>query len=173
MDPGKSIFLRFPTVAQYILVDFLKLLSGTGDFARVHAHHFLRARLADDSNFDIEFPTELRYSCFACLCKAPFCASNNVFPLDSEWHMLFECCSTVAAREVYRKIVIDQFQSLVLPWDSSLETLVAHILRAREFPDLLIPLMKFVTAASSAAHKARLELSDARIRSRILSIFRA
>ncbi len=172
-DPGKSIFLRFPTVAQYILVDFLKLLSGTGDFARVHAHHFLRARLVDDSKFDIEFPTELRYTCLVCLCKAPICASNIVFPLDTEWHMLFQCCSTSVAREAYRKIVNEQFPSLVLPWAPSLETLVAHTLRAREFPDLLISLMKFVTAAMSAAHKARLELTDARIRSGILSIFRA
>jgi len=60
-----------------------------------------------------------------------------------------------------------------LPWAPTLETLVVHVLRAREFPDLLFPLMKFVTAATSAAHKARLELTDARIRSGILSIFRA
>ena len=138
-----------------------------GDFARVHAHHFLRARLADDSKFDLEFPAELRHSCLVCMCKAPICASYMDFPLDTEWHMLFECCSTSAAREAYRNIVIEQFPSLVLPWAPSLETLVAHVLRAREFPDLLTPLMKFVTA-----HKARLELNDARIRSGILSIFR-
>ena len=173
MDPGKCIFLRFLTVAQYILVEFLKLLSGTGDFARVHAHHFLRARLANDSKFDIEFPEELRHSCFVCFCKVSLRASNTVFPLDSEWHRLFECCSNSAAREAYRKIVIEQFPSMGLPWAPTLETLVVHVLRAREFPDLLFPLMKFVTAATSAAHKARLELTDARIRSGILSIFRA
>ena len=86
--------------------------------------------------------------------------------------MLFECCSTSAAREAYRNLVTELFPSLVLPWAPSLETLVAHVLRTREFPDLLIPLMKFVTAATSAAHKARLELNDARIRSGILYFFR-
>jgi hypothetical protein len=172
LDIGSSIFLKFPEVAQYVIIDLLKLVSGTGDFARVHAHHFLRARLAADCKFDIDFPVELRNVCLVCMCKGPSVPLNLDWPLDSEWHMLFECCSTSEARFAFRNVTQERFSSLALPWASSVESLVVHILRAREFPDLFLSFLKFVTASMSSQYKAKLRLSDAKIRSKILQSVR-
>jgi hypothetical protein len=39
------VFLNIPTGAQYLVQNLIRLISGMGDFARMHAHHALRKKV--------------------------------------------------------------------------------------------------------------------------------
>ena len=90
--------------------------------------------------------------------------SEGHHPLDSEWHFLFECRATLPARVVYRAKILDQFSAHFLPWDPSPASLVAHVMRAREFPDLFRIFAVCVSSSFSLRHKAwsRVSLSNLR-----------
>ena len=127
---------------------FISVLSGTGRFARMHAHYELRAKLK------AQFPECLKRACLLCAREVSPFSAEHPHPLDSEWHMFFACCATRKPRNAYRSFVNANFSSLPLPWESTPESLVVHILRAREFPDLLHHLMKFVVDSSSLRQTA-------------------
>ena len=155
---GSSIFPELPIAAHYLVSGFVSVLSGTGGFARTHAHYELRDRLK------ARFPECLKRACLLCAKEmSPFSVDLSP-PLDSEWHMIFDCCATRKARNNYSNAVERGFSSLLLPWESSPESLVVHILRAREFPDLLRLLMKCVVDSYSLRQTALKRLSNAKIR---------
>ena len=154
-----AIFRKFPNFAQFHARDVIKLLSGTGGFARVHAHFDLR------HNKGIVLPEACKHACLTCMLDSSAPRSGDQYPLDSEWHFLLECPTTLPARTVYRTKVLDQFSAYMLPWDSSLESLVAHVMRAREFPDLLHLFAICVSSSFSLRHKALSQVSLHSIRS--------
>ena len=149
--------------SHYLVSGFVSVLSGTGGFARTHAHYELRAKLKT------QFPVCLKRACLLCARKMSPFSVEYPHPLDSEWHMVFECSASQEPRNAYRSIVNAGFSSLLLPWDPSPESLVTHILRAREFPDLLQHLMKCVVDSFSLRKKACNRLSVARIRAEFCS----
>jgi len=154
-----AIFIKLPNFAQFHVRDVVKFLSGTGGFARVHAHYDLRY------NKGIALPETCKRACLLCMLASTTPRSEVHHPLDSEWHFLFECPTTLPARTIYRTKVLDQFSAHMLPWDPSLESLVTHVMRAREFPDLLHLFAICVSSSFSLRHKAVSQVSVHSIRS--------
>ena len=75
-----------------------------------------------------------------------------------------------SALEKYRASVSAGFSSFSLPWDPSPEALVVHVLRAREFSDLLPLFLKWVAASLSLRQKALRKLGVSIIRAEFCAV---
>ena len=87
------------------------------------------------------------------------------FPIDTEWHFLFECIATSSARVAYQKALEEHFSQFSLPWDPSLDSLVVHVLHAIDFPSLQLLFMKCISVSFSLRYKAMSRISPSVLRS--------
>jgi hypothetical protein len=133
-----------------------------GDFARMHAHYVLRK--------NIDLPFQLKRVCLSCALhrlnqNRGADISQLYFPIDTEWHFLFECIATSNARVTYQNTLEELFSQFSLPWDPSLDSLVVHVLHAIDFPGLQLLFMKCISVSFSLRYKALSRISPSVLRS--------
>ena len=153
-EHDSPLFPHPPRCPHYQFQDVIRLLSGTMDFARVHAHYVYRKQYGD-------FPESLKRACLLCAARN---LDRQDAPMDSEWHMLFGCPITETAREQYKNFISAEFSQFHLMWDPTVESLSGHIIRIREFPSLFDHFARFLSRCLSARHQAlrRLKAEDIR-----------
>ena len=78
--------------------------------------------------------------------------------------MVFECKATASALVTYRATITEEFHGVPLFWGSSVESLASHVMRGREFPDLLHLFMKCVSSSFSLRYKALSRIPPSRLR---------
>jgi hypothetical protein len=161
-DFCSTVFVAIPAGAQHLVQTLIRLLSGMGDFARMHAHHALRKKLV--------LPLRLRRTCLFCtLHRLNLHSGVDInqlsSPVDTEWHFLFECVTTAPARVAYQNALEEQFSQFSLPWAPSLDSLVVHTLHAIDFPGILQLFMKCISVSFSLRHKAMSRISPSALRS--------
>jgi len=166
VDALPSVFPKLPNSPQYCVRDLVKLLSGTGGFARVHANFEYRHKKG------IALSENDKRACLICLLErmsngAPSEPGCNV--MDSEWHCIFECGATAQARLTYRTAVVGKFAIWELPWDPTVGSLVSHVHRARESPEFLVHFAKCVATCLTLRHKALHKVSIPALRSALSS----
>jgi hypothetical protein len=157
------IFPALPDCPHYLVLDFLRFLSGTAKFARVTAHYELRR--AKKRGLLVPLPEYLKHACLLCALK-PTSQSPRDYPppADTEWHLLFGCDVATPARLEYRAYILEHCANVQFPWGPTLESLVHHTLRSRENPGLLIAFMKCVSKSLSLRHKALSRVSTSVLR---------
>ena len=149
---GGPIFSVLPNFEHYKVSSVLKFLTGSGDFARTHAHFRIRR--------EVVLPDNLKRACLHC-------ATSHLDPfvaLDSEWHFLFECRSTASARNVYRSRVNDDFSAHPIRWDCSIDSLVSHVALCAQFPDFFHLFAQCVATCFALRFKADRSLTKDKLR---------